>query len=308
MELDREVFRIDPQAVAAQIEDFIRSRMEQLHRSGIAVGISGGLDSSTVAALCARAVGPERVTGLILREKQGNPEATRYARRLARHLGIRAETVDISPLLRELGVYSTLLSRLPGRRLRGLAVNLYRRRTGNSPYLRLLRGEAREVERNVFATINAKHRARLLVAYRVAESRNLMVVGSAHKTEDLIGLYVKYGIDDCADLMPFKNLFRSHIMQLAEHVGVPREITARPSNPDIIPGVEDKYADLLGLASEALDLVLHRLEQGMSSPEIAGHTGLSREKVAEVQEIFRLTAHMRQHSMAPRFEFTAARE
>jgi NAD+ synthase len=303
MRLSAEVFAIEAAVVSLRIEGFIANAMSELRRDGVVVTMSGGLDSSTVAALAVRAVGADRVTGLLLPEKQGNPDARRYALLMAGQLGIGTQTFDLSPLLERIGAYRFPLARIPVRAVREVAVKGYLALTRANPYVQGLRGEGSSLFRKGFSSSNVKHRMRLVATYRFAEENNLLVVGCAHKSEDLVGLFVKYGVDDCADVMPLKNLYRSHILQLASYVGVPQEIIERTPNPDILAGISDKYYDVLGLKADVLDLILFGLiEAGLSCSEIADALGLDEGKVTEIEEIVSLTSHMRNHSQAPSWE------
>jgi len=296
------VFAIDAADVSSRIERFISETMTALRREGVVVAISGGLDSSTVAALAARAVGADRVTGLMMPEKQGNPEAEKFGAMMANRLGIQTKTIDLSGLLKQAGAYDFVLARIPGRAIREKVVKTYFAVSRANPYLQGIRGERPPLFGKGFSAMNVKHRLRLVMAYRFAEEHNLMVVGCAHRSEDLLGLFVKYGVDDCADVMPLKNLYRSHILQLARHLGVPAEIIDRPPNPDIIAGVTDKYYDVLGIHAETIDLILYGLVEAQMTPaEVANEVGLPEGKVEEIREIVELTAHMRHHSMAPEF-------
>ncbi len=155
------------------------------------------------------------------------------------------------------------------------------------------------MERRGVASFFAKQRARLIAVYKFAEERNLLVCGSAHKSEDYVGLYVKFGVDDAADIMPLKYLYRTQILQLAEHLNVPPEIRARTPNPDLVPGVSDKYRDILHLESGKLDLLLYGIERGMKTNLIAEALDIPQKKVLEIEELVRLTAHMRNPVMAP---------
>jgi NAD+ synthase len=299
MALNESAFAIDAEQYASVIADFIAAAMSDLFRKGVVVPISGGLDSSVVASLAVRAVGKEAVTGLLLPEKQGNPEAELYASRIADSLGIETRTIDISKALKGLGAYGYALSHIPGRRLKGELVRLFNR--GNQ-ILELNRGTAGTLTRKGAASFFIKQRVRLVATYKYAEERNLLVCGSAHKSEDLVGLYVKFGVDDDADVMPLKHLYRTQILQLGEHLGLPAEILSRSPNPDVIPGVTDKYRDMLGLESAKVDLILLGIERGMKSGEIATQTGVPERDVATIEELVRVTAHMRSPSLAPVFE------
>ena len=134
MELSKEVLKIDPSKVADKITDFIKENMKDQGRSGILIPISGGLDSSVIASLCARAVGKDKVIGLMLPEKHGNPEAEKYGKILADFLGIKTEMIDISRILKDLGAYDFLLSCVPTYRLKGLVVKAYSLIHGANPF------------------------------------------------------------------------------------------------------------------------------------------------------------------------------
>lgn len=294
--LTPDVFKINVEAYVNRITSFIAAKYEELHRDGVLVSLSGGLDSSTVILLCARAVGKENVKALITPEKQGNPAAEKYALQVASHYGIETIIQDISAPLQALGVYDFILARLPSRRLQNTATKAYLSLQKENPYLKLKVGAGDEMMRRGYAIINTKHRLRAVVTFLIAEQNNYLVVGCAHKSEDFLGLYVKFGVDDIADLMPLRHLYRSHILQIARYVGVPDEIIHRAPNPDIIPGVNDKYVDILGLPSETLDLIIYGVEHQMRDDEIASQLSLAEEKVAEIRELIKSTEHMRHPS------------
>jgi NAD+ synthase len=302
MRLEKELFNIDAPAAIARLRDFINSMRSELHRDGILVPFSGGLDSSTVLLLCAHSIGTENVTALMMPERQGNPLALRYARLVTGQFKIKSITRNISPILSRLGTYDFLLSMLPFRFLQDWVTRNYLRSTGENPFLQIVQGSAAAFQRKGFSRINSKHRVRAVVIYLLAEEMNALVVGCAHKSEDMLGLYVKFGVDDSADIMPLKNLYRSQILQLAAHLGVPGEIIKRTPNPDIIPGVSDKYMDILGLPSETLDLLVYGLEHGLENDDIASQLRLPIEKVAQIRDLVRQTDHMRHPSQSLTWE------
>lgn len=296
--LDASVFEFDASRFTLLNEDFIRAKMAEMNRGGILVPLSGGLDSSTVLLLCVRAVGAEKVTALLLPEKQGNPDAVDFARLIADKVSVRTITRDISRPLAAFGGYDYILSKLPSQALREFAVKTYYHTSRQNPFLKMTNGTADQLERNGFAFMNARQRVRLVIVYLEAENRNLMVAGSAHKSEDLVGLYVKFGVDDVADIMPLRNLYRTQTFKLGKYLGVPEEILVRTPNPDIIPGVTDKYRDLLGIPIEQLDLILWGLEHRMSVAEVAKQLGISEGRVREIATLIRNTRHMREPSQA----------
>jgi NAD+ synthase len=166
-------------------------------------------------------------------------------------------------------------------------------------YLKTLRGERVETFQKYTSKINGRQRARLLYAYKYAEDNNLLLVGATHKTERSVGLFAKFGIDDCADIMPLKNIYRSQILQIGQYIGIPSEILNRTPNPDMVPGVTDKYVSYLELPAQQVDLILLGLENKMTPKEIAEQVKVREEKVLEIQEIVQLTEMQRNPSIAP---------
>lgn len=302
MTLSGKIFQIDARRVSGIIEDFIRKELGAMNRGGIVVPISGGLDSSVVSALCVHAVGKDRVVGLMLPEREGNPEAELYSEILIESLDIERKEIDISRELEVFGTYEFALSRIPTRFLKKFAVKGALNFSKANPFWRGMRGEGGEFVRKGMAHFYIKNRVRFVVACKFAEENSLMLVGCAHKSEDMVGLFVKYGVDDLADVMPLKNLYRSHILQLARYLGIPHEIIIRPPNPDIIPGVEDKYKDMLGLESETLDLILYGLNIKMPSKIIARELKIKEQMVKDIEGLSAATYHMRNHSRGPELE------
>ncbi len=298
MRLEKSLFHIDAPTVVEKLCDFIRGKQVELNRDGILVPLSGGLDSTTVLLLCLRAVGKGHLKAVLLPEKQGNPDAMKYAQMVTRGFEVDTITRDITPALERLGVYDFVLTQIPSRPLQELAAKTYLRYAKENPFLQIIRGQADPLQRKGFARYNTKHRVRKVMMYLLAEEMNYLVVGCAHKSEDMLGLYVKFGVDDSADLMPLKYLYRSQILQLAAWLGVPEEIIARTPNPDIIPGVSDKYIDIIGLPSDTLDLLIYGIEHGMQDEDITAQLNLALEKVQEIREVVARTEHMRQPSQS----------
>ncbi len=86
-------------------------------------------------------------------------------------------------------------------------------------------------------------------------------------------MFVKCGVDDAADLMPLKGLYRSQVLRIAEAVGVPAEVLARTPNPEMLPGIEDKYLDIFGVPAPTVDLMLWGIEHHLrtwTSPTTPG--------------------------------------
>ncbi len=96
---------IDAAGVAIHIEEFIRGKVDALQRDGAIVGLSGGIDSAVVAALAARALGPDKVLALLMPDRDSDRASKRDALKLAQRLGIRHKTVGLTKFLFLIGIY-----------------------------------------------------------------------------------------------------------------------------------------------------------------------------------------------------------
>lgn len=294
--------QIDPEKYSIIIQSFIKKKVTDLKRNGIVIPISGGLDSSVVAALCVKAIGKEKITGLFLPEKQGNPEAEKYTNNLAAFLGIKIIKIDITQILKKIGTFNFILSLVPGYNLKKEIVKTFLSSSKENLFIKMIKGEADNLMRKGVSSFYTKQRTRLVVTYKYAEEHNLLVAGSAHKTEDYVGLYVKFGIDDMADIMPLRHLFRTQILQIADFLNIPKTIIERTLNPDLFPGVADKYYDILGINYDMLDNILVCIEKSLTAEKTAEITDIPLNDVEKITELYKLTYHMRNPSMTPLFD------
>ncbi|HUS47964.1 MAG TPA: NAD(+) synthase [Phycisphaerae bacterium] len=292
---------IDPAAVSTCLEDFIRSHMEKLERKGAILGLSGGVDSAVVAALCARAVGADRTVALIMPERDSKRQHVDDALKLADQLRIEARLIDITCYLKKLGVYGLLvLNKIPlTMRLKGLLVRkayrLYAGRAGRSPFAATMLGFSGKrfagyIQKGA-AYYRVKHRLRMVLLYLHAEIENKLVVGAANKTEYSIGYFVKHGCDDAADVMPLLKLYKTQVLELARHLGIPSSIVDKPPSPDIIPGMTDEEA--IGMPYEQLDLILLALEKGWAASDITAALGVEERRIGYVCDLINRSAHMK---------------
>ena len=105
MDFHKDILKLDSKREVERICSFIVRQVREVKRDGIVVGLSGGIDSALCAALCVKALGKDKVFGLILPEKESNPISAEYATKHAEELGIEPETVDITPTLEAFGTY-----------------------------------------------------------------------------------------------------------------------------------------------------------------------------------------------------------
>jgi NAD+ synthase len=293
--------KIKPEEVSLSLENFIREYLDKLERSGVILGLSGGIDSAVLATLCKRAVGPERTLALIMPEKDSEDEHIKDALNFAKELGIEAKLINLTPYLKKLGVYRLApLSRIPfSHKLRGSlirrAYNFYERKTGENPFSASMVGlkgkEFGSFMSHKVAYYRIKHRIRMILLYYYGELGNRLVVGAANKSEYEIGYFVKHGCDDATDIMPLINLYKTQVRDLAQYLNIPSKIIEKPPSPDILPGIVDEEA--IGIPYEKLDLILLALEKRWEIGEMTKVLGIEEKEIIYVKNLMQKSDHMR---------------
>jgi NAD+ synthase len=293
----QDVLRIDPQGVADAIETAIRSQLTTLRRRGIVVGVSGGIDSSVVAALASRAVGPERVLALLMPERDSSSESAELGRLLAKRFGFPVELEELHGVLAAAGCYRrqdeairevfpeygdgykckiTLPSLLETDRFNVSELTIEtpagERTTSRLPagaYLQLV------------AATNFKQRFRKVMEYYHADRLNYAVAGTPNRLEYDQGFFVKLG-DGAADLKPIAHLYKSQVYALAEFLGVPEEIRRRRPTTDTFSMPQSQEEFYFALPYEQMDLCLYGHNHGIPAEDVAPAVGLTAEQVTRV--------------------------
>ena len=294
--------KIKPEKVVLSLENFIREYTEKLERKGVILGLSGGVDSAVVAAICRHALGPKKVLALIMPEKDSKKEHTQDALNLAQELGIDTKLINITPYLEELGVYKLFPwdKTLSWGRLKGVLVkkayHFYERKTGKIPFLESLSGFEDKEYSSYLARGNAyyraKHRLRMLLLYLYGELENRLVVGAANKSEYKIGYFVKHGCDDATDIMPLLNLYKTQVREMARHLNIPSRIIEKPPSPDVMPGLNDDE-EVMGISYEKMDLILLALEKGWKIATIVKDLGIEEDRIIYIKKLMQKSEHMR---------------
>jgi len=295
---NKDVLRIDAPRVAEQAQGAIREQvLGTLRRRGAVVGMSGGIDSSVVASLCTRALGPERVVGLLMPERDSSSDALRLGRMLAEHLGIRYVVEDIAPALEGLGCYARQLeairmvvpeygdgwkcklsipSLLEGDRLNITSLTV----ADPSGAQRTVRMTLAAYLQMVAAT-NFKQRTRKMMEYYHADRLNFAVSGTPNLLEYDQGFFVKQG-DGAADFKPIAHLYKTQVYALAEHLGVPAEIRSRPPTTDTFSLAQSQEEFYFALPYDKMDLCLWAYNHRTPAKEVGEGLGLSAEQVERV--------------------------
>jgi NAD+ synthase len=294
------VLRINAAAEVDRLAAGIRNVLRDLRRRGVVVGLSGGIDSSVVAALAAHAVGPKRVMGLMLPESESSADSLVLAQQLADGLGLRTAVEDVGPTLAAAGCYrrrdDAVRTVVPeygdGWRCKIVLPDLVSG-SGYALYFVVVQapsGEERRVRLpldaylGVLAATNMKQRVRTLLEYTYADRYHFAVAGTPNRLEYDQGFFVKQG-DGAADFKPIAHLYKSQVYQLAEHLGVPDAIRRRRPTTDTYPLEQSQEEFYFGLSLEQTDLCLYARDHGIPPDVVGEATGLTPD---QVQRAFRM--------------------
>ncbi|OGO06992.1 MAG: NAD(+) synthase [Chloroflexi bacterium RBG_13_57_8] len=198
---------------------WIQDRVRAAGCRGVVFGLSGGIDSSVLAALCKKAF-PQNTLGIIM-PCYSIPEDKDHAEMVARKFEFPTKTVVLN------AVYDALLYILPDLK-------------PDEAVTRLARG-------------NLKARLRMSTLYYISNQAHYLVAGSGNRSEISIGYFTKYG-DGAADFFPLGNLVKKEVRELARYLEIPREIIDKPPSAGLWDGQTDEGE--MGLTYEAIDRVL----------------------------------------------------
>jgi NAD+ synthase len=296
----REVLGFDVERKAAALAaDLRRAVYGRLRRRGVVVAVSGGIDSACVAALAARALGPERVLALLLPERDSSQEATRYGLALCRALGIPHELQDIAPVLEAAGCYrlrdAALHAVFPAFRPEmawKLCMHADRLNTDalNLPYVvvRTADGDQRlrltpDAYAQIVAATNMKQRTRKMIEYTHADRLGYSVAGTPNRLEYDQGFFVKLG-DGAADVKPIAGLYKTQVYALAAHLGVLPEILERPPTTDTFSLAQSQEEFYFSVDFKTLDLLLWARNHAVPVGEAAEVMRLRPEQVRRVYD------------------------
>lgn len=267
-----------------------------INRKGAVVGISGGIDSSVTLALAVKALGAEKVLGIMLPEKDSSPESKEFAFKLAEKFNVKTIEEDITGALEGFGCYKRrdqAVSRIfqefnPDEDKMKIGVN----HSGLNQFLppvfsiTIITKNGEEKTKllpakeylEIVAASNFKQRCRMSMLYYHAERLHFAVVGTPNKHEVEQGFFVKYG-DGGADVMPIAHLYKSQVYQLAEYLGVPQEIINRTPTTDTYTAGQTQEEFFFQFPYQEMDLLWYGLENEVSAAEVGRVIGKTTEEV-----------------------------
>ena len=285
------LLKLDCAQETARIEAFIRdTTLRRFKKKGAVIGLSGGVDSSVVGALAVRALGKERVFGLLMPELDSASESLTLGQTVVDHLGIAHALEDISPILDSSGCYRrrdeairrALPEYAPGDKSKLVLSPLQENRTYRLFKIVVQHRDGRFAEApldlksylGIVAATNFKQRTRKMMEYYYADSMNYAVAGTPNRLEYDQGFFVKLG-DGAADLKPIAHLYKTQVYQLAAFLELPESIRNRPPTTDTYSLPQSQEEFYFSLPYDKMDLVLFGKNHGYDAAQIAEAIGLS---------------------------------
>ena len=206
---------LDYSKVISEITNFVTEQVKWRKKEGVVIGLSGGIDSSVSAVLATRALGSAQVIGISMPEKNISlKDDIENAQYLAKELKIKYKKIEIGQGKR------ILLDKLPNEKM---------------------------------ASGNFSARLRMALLYYNAAVNNCLVLGTADKSELMLGYFTKFG-DEGADLFPIGDLYKSQVKILAKELSLPQQIIDQPSSPRFWRG--HLAEEEIGLPYDEVDIIL----------------------------------------------------
>ncbi len=259
--------------------------LKVLRRKGGIIGISGGIDSSVTLALAVRAIGSDKIKGLMLPERDSSPESLELAKKLADKFNIQYEIEEISDALDGLNCYKRRDEAVKKVFSEYDPLN-YKFKIGITPNplnpslpaifnatIIDSRGEQNSKilplaeYLQIVAASNFKQRTRMSMIYYYAEKMHYAVIGTPNKHEVEQGFFVKHG-DGGADVMPIAHLYKTQVYQIARYLDIPQEIIDRTPTTDTYSAEQTQEEFFFQMPFYLMDLLWYAFENNFDAEEV----------------------------------------
>lgn len=299
-ELTKDILKLDPEAELEKITRQIRNGLSKsLKRRGLVVALSGGIDSSVSAGLAVKALGPERVYGLLMPERHSSDETLDLSTSVADTFQIERTHEDISNILEAVGFYEryddAIRQAIPeygeGWKSKIVISNALEKKGFNlfsvvaqTPDGEMLKKRLPlKAYLEVVAATNFKQRTRKMLEYYHADRLNFAVTGTPNRLEYDQGFFVKLG-DGAADIKPIAHLYKTQVYQMAEYLGVPETIRKRPPTTDTYSLAQGQDEFYFSLPYDKMDLCLYAKNNGYPTDAVAPVVDLNPDQVQRVYD------------------------
>ena len=246
--------------ISEQIQSWLKEYVTDSKQKGFVIGVSGGIDSAVVSTLCAETGLPTIVVSLPIKEKVGHNLSLEHIKNLCdKYPNVKSVEVDLT--------------------------NTFESFYGSVTH---------DSDVDNLSMANVRSRLRMVTLYHVAQSNEMLVVGTGNKVEDFgIGFYTKYG-DGGVDISPIADLMKSEVYELGKYLGVTENILkARPTDGLWTDGRTDE--DQIGATYDELEWAMRYLETGIL--DYATCPDIDRQR--EVLKIYTSRHNANKHKMNP---------
>lgn len=270
--------KFDPESFTVEAINFLQTTLKQQGFEKVVLGLSGGIDSATVAVLAVEALGPKNVIVALmpylgLPSKDGRKVGLeRDELKMVKELNISMEDLFFKPVNFVVDKIDFALN------LKGLKEY---DGPGDLPGTGYSRKEVK-IDQKEYETRkgNVMARVRMIFLFDLAKEKNALVLGTMNKSEYLMGYFTRYG-DEAADIELIQTLYKTEVYQLAGYLGVPKEIIEKPPSAELWPGQTDEGE--IGVPYSIIDKVLYsRVEMKFSKEEAFQYFGITPEDQEKV--------------------------
>jgi NAD+ synthase len=296
----KDTLRIDARAETDRVGERLRQFLgQELKRRGVVLGLSGGIDSSVTAALAVRALGKDRVFGILMPERHSESESRVLGKLVADSLGMTCIEENISGILEAVGFYRRydaavreVIPEYGSGWVSKIVIEGVASGGGYTTFALVVQSPDGHTLRKrlplksyleIVASTNFKQRTRKMMEYYHADRLNYAVAGTPNRLEYDQGFFVKGG-DGLADVKPIAHLYKCQVYQLADYLDIPNEVRQRPPTTDTYSMAQGQDEFYFAVPHEQMDLCLYGKNHGLDLTSVAQAAGLVPEKVQFIWE------------------------
>ena len=251
---------IDLEETTTIITDFIKTYVDNSRCKGLVIGLSGGIDSAVVAALCKKALGNQKVKCVFMPDESTPKLDYKHQELFAKNFDLNCKVKDITSIVKNFEDESI-------------------------------------TKTDKYALANIKARTRMIFLYEYANMSKSLVCGTSNKSELLVGYFTKYG-DGGVDLMPIGDLYKTQVWELAKHLKIPKELISKPPTAGLWKDQSDEKE--LKMDYKTLDIILSGLERKIDLEDIAKSANVRKSEVQRIKQMRIDSQHKRRLSLIPK--------
>lgn len=271
--------------------------MKNLKRRGVIVAISGGIDSSVTLAIAVRVLGAERVLALQMPERHSAEETLYLSNLLVDTFGVEKILEEITGPLEAVGFYRryedavrSVIADYDEHWKSKIVISNVVENPGYTFFYIVAETPTGKIIKKrlplkayleIVSATNFKQRIRKMFEYYHADRISYATTATPNRLEYDQGFFVKLG-DGAGDVKPIAHLYKTQVYQLADYLGVPKEICKRAPTTDTYSMPQSQEEFYFSLPYDKMDICLYGKNNGYSATEVSEQTGLTEQQVLRV--------------------------